>query len=57
MKTIEILHFLRNPYGLTDDERRKVMLEAANEIERWINSFENMKEWAIENGVNIHTTN
>jgi len=57
MKTDEILHILRNPYGWNDTEIRQVALDAADEIERWKDAFENMRDWAEKNGLDIMTHN
>ncbi len=55
--TDEILHVLRNPYGYTETQIREVMFDAADEIERWKGAFENMRDWAIENGLDVTTRN
>ena len=57
MKTNTILNILRNPYGRSEEEKRNARLEAANEIESWIDAYNNMKEWAIKNGLDINTYN
>ena len=56
-RTNELLHILRNPYGHTDEEKRKVMFEAADEIERWEGAFKNMQQWAEQNGLDTTTKN
>ena len=57
MKTKEILHILRNPYKYDQSEIRKVALLAADEIEKWKIAFENMQDWAKQNGLNVTTYN
>jgi len=46
MKTTKLLHVLRNPYGRSAEERKQDRLVAADEIERWKDAFENMRDWA-----------
>ena len=57
MKTNEIIHILRNPYGYHTEKLRIVALAAATEIERWKDAFENMRDWAEKNGLDIMTYN
>ena len=57
MKTNEILHILRNPYGRRHIEIRQAALAAADEIERWKVAFENMRDWAKQNGLDVMTYN
>ena len=55
MKTTKLLHVLRNPYGRSDEERKQDRLAAADEIERWKDAFENMRDWAEQKGIDTNT--
>lgn len=55
MDTNLIISFLRNPYGKTPEEMREIRLAAADEIEEWKNAYENMRDWAIQCGVDVDT--
>jgi len=57
MKTNKVLHILRNPYGFNKSTIREAAMAAADEIERWKDAFENMRDWAEQNGVDIMTYN
>lgn len=46
----KILHILRNPYGYHEEEIKQARLQAADEIERWKNAFENLQAWCDKNG-------
>lgn len=46
----DILHILRNPWGKTEDEKRRARLEGADEIERLQRSYECAHAQAMENG-------
>lgn len=51
----KILNILRNPWGWSEAEKREAALAAADEVERWKGAFENMRDWAIANGVDVNT--
>ena len=58
MSTLEhdyILHALRNPYG--HDDMKRVRHEAANLIESLQDAYENMRDFAEENGLNTTAVN
>ena len=57
MKKKEILHILRNPYGYSKSELREAALSGADEIEKWEEAFYNIRDWAVENGVDVTTYN
>ena len=54
-KQKRILHILRNPYGFSDKTIKEVRLAAADEIEKLQGDYENMRDWALENGLDINT--
>jgi hypothetical protein len=45
------LHILRNPYGHSAEEIKRAQLFACNEIERLMDAYKNMRDWAEKNGV------
>lgn len=47
----EILHILRNPYGKTSEEIKEAQIDACKRIEDYHDAYENMKEFAKENGL------
>lgn len=55
MDAHQIISFLRNPYGKSPDEMRDVRLAAADEIEKWRDAYENMRDWAVKCGVDVNT--
>ena len=57
MNTDEILHILRNPYGINFDKVREARLAAADEIEILKKEYADLKEWCEENGLDTTTTN
>lgn len=57
MRTNKILHRLRNPHGLTNEARKEIALAAADEIERWKDAYENICQFARENGLDTATYN
>lgn len=54
METHQIISFLRNPYGKSTDEMREIRLAAADEIEKWKNAYENMRDWGIKCGIDVN---
>ena len=57
MRVEKILHILRNPYGYGEKEQLEVRLAAADEIEKLIDAYQNMTDWAKSNGIDIMTNN
>lgn len=55
METKEILHILRNPWGWSEEDKRKARLAAADEIERWELWSRNILKWAEDHGLDITT--
>jgi hypothetical protein len=50
-RTKTVLHILRNPYGHTPEEIRQAQLDAATEIENWMDAYWNMRKFAEANGL------
>ncbi len=57
MKTKTMLHILRNPFGHSDNRKKQARLKAADEIERWKDTYENLEDWAVKNGLDVTTYN
>jgi len=57
MEMQKIIHILRNPYRWNQAERDDARLAAADEIEKWKNAFENLRQYAEDNGLDIMTYN
>jgi len=51
MKTEEILHILRNPYGKTECEIKSAQIEACDKIESLQSAYINMRDFANDNGL------
>ena len=56
MNENEVLNILRNPYGVSKQDKEDARLIGADLIEHYKEAYINMKEWAEENGINITTT-
>lgn len=50
-RTKKAMHILRNPFGWDTEERRRAALAACNTIERLDAAYENMRQFAEENGL------
>ena len=50
-----VLHILRNPWGKSEHIVSCARFQAADLIERYISAYENMRDWAEENGVDTRT--
>ena len=55
MKTNEILHILRNPYGYSNEKVREIAYLAADEIERWKDAYDNLQKFAEKRGLDTAT--
>jgi hypothetical protein len=51
MTRSEAIHILRNPYGYSREDQREAALKACDEIEALEEAYNNMREWAEQNGV------
>jgi len=52
-----LLHILRNPHGYTNSDIRKVALSAADRIEHLKDAYENMRDYAIDSGLDVTAHN
>ncbi len=51
MNINDVQHILRNPYGYSDKEIREARLAACDEIDKWKDAYENLREWCDQNGL------
>lgn len=51
----EALHIVRNPWGHSDQEQRRAALKIAILVERYRNAYENLREFAEQNGLDTTT--
>lgn len=50
-RTKKAIHILRNPFGWDTEDRRRAAHDACNAIERYSNAYENMRQFAEDNGL------
>lgn len=46
-----VLHILRNPWGKSEETVHHARLRAAGLIEHYVSAYENIRDWAEQNGV------
>lgn len=51
----QVIHILRNPHGWSDDDIRTARLEAARIIEKYKDAYQNMRDFAKYNGLDVTT--
>ena len=49
--SVKTIRILRNPYGFSREEIKAAQLKACDFIEMFQSAYENMRDWAEENGV------
>jgi hypothetical protein len=55
--TKKLLAILRNPYGQGYNKAKEARLAAADLIEELIKDYQNLLEWAEENGLDVVARN
>ena len=53
----EAIHICRNPYGYQDDVVRRARLFVCEKMESYNDSYLNMRQFAIDSGLNITASN
>lgn len=56
-KIKDTIHYLRNSYGQSDEERTETRIRAANLIEMFMDAYLNMRNWAENSGLETASKN
>jgi len=49
----EAIAIVRNPWGHREDRVREARLLVCEKLESWRNAYENMRDFAIEKGIDV----